>query len=68
MPLHDVPPDAVGISCAEWIEHERECIFAEAREGRKKLPDGQPVSGAPRRDRGIAAAQPLFSLHGSYEE
>lgn len=64
MPLRDVPPDTVGISWEEWIERER--IFAEARERRNQLPDRQP--DARHRDRGIAAARPLFDLHGSYEE
>jgi len=31
MLLHDVPADAVGISWEQWMEQQRERIFAEAR-------------------------------------
>jgi hypothetical protein len=35
MTLRDIPPDAVGISWAEWQDQQRERIFAEARERRR---------------------------------
>jgi hypothetical protein len=31
MSLHDVPVDAVGIPRGQWMEQQRERIFAEAR-------------------------------------
>ena len=35
MTLRDIPPDAVGISWAEWQEQQSERIFAEERERRR---------------------------------
>jgi hypothetical protein len=42
MSLDDVPVDAVGISWEQWMEQQRERIFAEAR-GKRLAGSGQPA-------------------------
>ena len=42
MLLQDMPVDAVGISWEQWMEQQRERIFAEART--KRLPASGPAA------------------------
>ena len=47
MSLHDVPVDAVGISWEEWMEQQRERIFAEARTKRLAASGPAALSQSP---------------------
>ncbi|MBV9342087.1 MAG: hypothetical protein JO159_14520 [Acidobacteria bacterium] len=42
-----MPVDAVGISWEEWLEQQRERIFAEARSKRHAAPSGPPALEQP---------------------
>lgn len=47
MLLRDVPDDAVGISWQEWMEQQRERIFAEARAKRLAASGPAALAAAP---------------------
>ena len=47
MSLDDVPVDAVGISCEQWMEQQRERIFAEARAKRRAASGSFALAGSP---------------------
>ena len=47
MLLHDVPVDAVGISWEQWMEQQRERIFAEARAKRLAACGPSAIGGSP---------------------
>jgi hypothetical protein len=69
MLLHDVPVHAVGISWEQWMEQQRERIFAEARRRRNKLRDQNAPAETQRCSEADTEAAPrLFPLNGSYGE
>jgi len=47
MLLHDVPVDAVGIPWEQWMEQQRERIFAEARTKRLAASGSSAFAQAP---------------------
>jgi hypothetical protein len=47
MSLDDVPVDAVGISWEQWMEQQRERIFAEARAKRRAASGPSAHAGSP---------------------
>jgi hypothetical protein len=47
MLLHDVPVDAVGIPWEQWMEQQRERIFAEARAKRLAASGPAAPAGSP---------------------
>jgi hypothetical protein len=47
MSLDDVPVDAVGISWEQWMEQQRERIFAEARANRRAASGPSALAGSP---------------------
>lgn len=47
MSLDDVPVDAVGISSEQWMEHQRERSFAEARSKRLAAFGTSALAGSP---------------------
>jgi hypothetical protein len=47
MLLHDVPVDAVCIPWEQWMEQQRERIFAEARAKRRAASGASALAGSP---------------------
>jgi hypothetical protein len=47
MLLHDVPVDAIGIPWEQWMEQQRERIFAEARAKRLAASGPTALAGSP---------------------
>ncbi len=47
MSLDDIPVDAVGISWEQWMERQRERIFAEARARRLAASGPAALAGSP---------------------
>jgi hypothetical protein len=47
MSLDDVPVDAVGIPWEQWMEQQRERIFAEARAKRRARSGPSALAGSP---------------------
>lgn len=68
MLLHDVPVDAVGIPWEQWMEQQRERIFAEARAKRlaasgPAAPPGSPMLQETIQLSPVSAVQAALPMH-----
>jgi hypothetical protein len=68
MSLDDVPVDAVGISWEQWMEQQRERIFAEARAKRLAASGLSALAGSPRLQETtqpppVSAVQAALTMH-----
>jgi hypothetical protein len=69
MLLHDVPVDAVGIAWEQWMEQQRERIFAEARAKRLAASRPAALAGSPMLQETtqlppVSAVQAALPMHG----
>ena len=68
MSLDDAPVDAVGISWEQWMEQQRERIFAEARAKRLAASGPSALAGSPMLQETtqlppVSAVQPALPIH-----